>query len=62
MHPILKESLKAQDICPVCGFNWVEAEKSLHEGIDSDNCLLAIFTIRSCEAGVCQERFKDEIV
>ena len=54
----VKELLKQVDICPACGGNWKEMEKSLAEGFDSDNCYLALLLIRNCP--VCMGRFEDE--
>jgi len=54
----LRHSLKQQSICSKCGSNWLELEQSLNEGIGSDNCLYALFMIRSC--GVCRARWGEE--
>ena len=54
----VKELLKQVDICPACGGNWKEMEKSLAEGFDSDNCYLALLLIRNC--GNCMIKFQDE--
>ena len=59
MLPIVRESLKAQSLCPKCGANWVEIEDSLYETIASENYQIARIIIDNCE--VCGERFKGEI-
>ena len=41
-------ALKQLDICPNCGANWKELEKSLNEGIASDDCYFALLLIRNC--------------
>jgi len=54
----VRQSLKQQDTCPKCKASWVEMEKSLNEGMESDNCYLALLQIRNCD--VCLIRFQDE--
>ena len=51
-------ALKKLDICPDCGANWKELEKSLNEGIASDDCYLALLLIRNCK--LCMARFEAE--
>ena len=55
----VRESLKQQDICPSCGTSWKELEDSLHEGLDSPNCYLALLIIRGCPTS-CRVRFESE--
>ena len=55
---MVKESLKYQTECPDCKTSWLEMEKSLNEGMDSDNCYMALLMIRSCP--VCKIRFAEE--
>ncbi len=59
MHPILKDSLKMQVICPECGYNWEQGADDLAKDINSEDCWLALFIIRNCPA--CSERFAVEI-
>jgi len=54
----VKESLKQLDTCPRCQASWTEMEKSLNEGLDSDDCYLALIMIRNCD--LCLIRFQDE--
>ena len=57
MHPIVRETLKQQALCPKCGVDWLELKKSLGEHIASINYSLALLIIFNCN--VCSERFKE---
>lgn len=55
----IEHSLEYQTECPKCGASYREMEKSLHEGVDSDNCYNALLILGNCR--VCQLRFRSEI-
>ncbi len=55
MPLIVRESLKWQTSCPVCGASWLTLEGMLHNpGEERDT---AIMVIENCH--VCKERFEE---
>jgi len=59
MYPAVKETLKHQDQCPICGANWKELEDSLSESVGSENYQTALCIIFNCR--VCRARFEEEL-
>ena len=58
VRELVKQSLKHLDTCPKCKVSWRELEDSLHEGLYSGNCYIALLLIRNCD--ICMARFAKE--
>uniref|UniRef100_A0A6M3LYT7 Uncharacterized protein n=1 Tax=viral metagenome TaxID=1070528 RepID=A0A6M3LYT7_9ZZZZ len=56
----VKDSLKAQDTCPVCKANWKELDNMLHEVKGSENRDLGLTMLRN--GPICNIRFYDEVM